>query len=433
MARRFLMSWKPKERRWKKLHRGVLYVVSCRQLGVPETKEDSWRAANAWFEKQREERERPDPGEAYSKAAKVQKLLHDFLGLDEESQRQAVDAILGKGSFKAIEDKIGAMPNIARAVSRERTIEAHATAWVELLRGVCAAGQLSVSRCHGYSRDILGFVKWIGPATDIDRIDANAIEGYFMHLSAKIAAKEFSPSTAHIHLVTAKQFASWLVSKGLISAPPNIKEKRMSFGQGRATTIETFTTEEVREILDACDESESRTKLYILLMINTGQYQSDIASIRQDEVDWDLGLITRARSKTKARGAPVVTHKLWPETFALLKQHRAAKGPLVLLDDQGRPVVERWMEGGKMLKRDSIDPAWRRVARKMGRSNQRLGMKHLRKTAASILATHPQYKYYSENFLGHAPKGVANTHYVKPSNAEFSEALDWLRIQFLGP
>lgn len=426
------MSWKPKERRWKKLHRGVMYVISCRKLGVPETKEDSWRAANEWFEKQREAREKPEPGEALSKAAKVQKLLQDFIGLDEEGRRQAVDALLGKGAFGSIKAKHDEAASGAKAASRDRTIEANAEAWTRLLHSACAAGQLSVSRCHGYSRDILGFTKWIGEATDIDRIDESTIEGYFEHLAGKIAAKEFSRSTAHIHFVTAKQFVSWMAGKKLIALPSNMSEKRLSFGQGRAAKIETFSPEEVREILDACDESESKTKLYVLMMIGLGMYQSDLGDLRQDEVDWDAGLVTRARSKTKDRGAPVVTYKLWPETFDLLKRHRASSGPLVLTDDNGRPIVERWMENGKMLKRDSIDPAWRRVARKMGKTNHRLGMKHLRKTAASILGTHPSFKYYGAHFLGHSPKGVTDTHYVVPSQSEFFEALDWLRSQILG-
>ena len=58
-------------------------------------------------------------------------------------------------------------------------------------------------------------------------------------------------------------------------------------------------------------------------------------------------------------------------------------------------------------------------------------MKHLRKTSATILAQHPQFKYYGGHFLADSPKGMDQKHYVRPSDSEFFEALDWLRGQII--
>ncbi|MDR3618237.1 MAG: tyrosine-type recombinase/integrase [Paludisphaera borealis] len=434
MARKYLMSWKAKERRWRKLYRGVSYTVSCRQLGTPETMEGSWREANEWFERERDKAvENPSLKEEVAKAEKVRRLIHDFHELADENRRRLVDLLLGKGAYDGLKARRDKAADGAKTTPADKTIKSHVESWVHLLHGSCLAGQLSASRYHGYSRDILSLVRWLGPESSIDRIDGPTFEGFFNHLTAKVASKEFSPSTAHIHFVTAKQFISWLAERGDIIPPTNMRSKRMRFNHGRAAEIKIFEVEEVREILKACDESEERTKLYILLMLNAGMYQSDIADMTKAEVDWNVGLIKRARSKTKDRGGPVVTHRLWPETFHLLVKHRAEVGPLALLDDDGRPVVERWIENGKLKKRDLIDAAWRRVARSMGSTNHRLGMKHLRKTSASILGTHPQFKYYAEYFLAHSPQGVANRHYVVPSEVEFAEAVDWLRGQILGP
>src|SRR4051794_36511537 len=44
------MTWVPSAKRWAKNYRGKSYSVSCRQLGVPPTKEASWQAANEWWE-----------------------------------------------------------------------------------------------------------------------------------------------------------------------------------------------------------------------------------------------------------------------------------------------------------------------------------------------------------------------------------------------
>ena len=68
----------------------------------------------------------------------------------------------------------------------------------------------------------------------------------------------------------------------------------------------------------------------------------------------------------------------------------------------------------------------------MGLKKIRLGMKHLRKTSASLLGEHPQFKFYANHFLADSPKHMTEKHYVKPSDAEFFEALDWLRGRLLG-
>jgi hypothetical protein len=44
-----LMTWVPSRRRWTRMYKGKRYWISCKALGVPETKEASIQAANAWW------------------------------------------------------------------------------------------------------------------------------------------------------------------------------------------------------------------------------------------------------------------------------------------------------------------------------------------------------------------------------------------------
>src|SRR5262249_22416095 len=154
------------------------------------------------------------------------------------------------------------------------------------------------------------------------------------------------------------------------------------FNHSAAGEIETFTVEEVRAMLAACDGFSERTKLYILLMLNCGMYQNDIAELHRDELNWTAGTLTRARSKTRERKGPVVTYNLWPETVALLKKHRAKEGELVLTSEQGNPLVRYWLEDGAMRRYDLIHAGWTRLAEKLNMKKFRLGMKHLRKTSS---------------------------------------------------
>jgi hypothetical protein len=127
----------------------------------------------------------------------------------------------------------------------------------------------------------------------------------------------------------------------------------------------------------------------------------------------------------------VVTYRLWPETLALLKKHRS-DGELVLTSDEGKPLVKEWLDGGRYRKYDVIRSAWERLAKRMGMKRSRLGLKHFRKTSASLLGEHPQFKYYTTHFLADSPKHMTEKHYVRPSETEFFEALEWLRGQILG-
>jgi integrase len=433
MARNLTMTWQASACRWFKKFKGKMYAVSCRQLGAAESKEASWKAANDWWAKKQKQLETAPPTEAdlRANAIKVWSMVQDWSALDEPSRERLVDSLVGEGQYAKIKAQAElALATVTKATPPGRTIKAQIEAWKTMLRGVCTSGQMSEGRYDGYCRNILKFATWAGEDTAIDTIDEARLEAYFNHLSTKIAAGEFSPNYAHTLLMTAKQFISRLAEMKLITLPGNIRSRRFRFNHSAPAKIETFTPEEIRAMLDTCEDSQ-KTKLFILLMLNCGMYQNDIAELRKDEVDWTAGTLTRARSKTRERNGPVVTYKLWPETFALLKKHRAA-GDLALTNEDGNPLVKFWIEGERMRRYDCIQAAWARLACKMGLEKIRLGMKHLRKTSATILGQHPQFKYFAGHFLADSPKGMDQKHYVRPGDEEFFQAMDWLRGQILG-
>jgi integrase len=433
MARRLLMTWIPESRRWIKKHKGKMYAVSCKQLERPDTKEESAAAANRWWENKQKEIESAPPTEEElrANAFKVWSMVQDWQALDEPSREKIVDSLVGDGQYKKIKAKAEAMiESTGRPVPPDRTIEAQVETWKKLLHGVCQSGQMSEGRFDAYCRNIGNFIAWIGEDTAIDAIEESKLEGFFNYLSTQIATGKYSPTYAHTLMMTAKQFISRLAEMKLIPLPGNIRSRRFRFNHSAPAKIETFTPAEVTTLLAGCDGFSDKTKLYLLLMLNCGMYQNDIAELRTEEVNWKNGTITRARSKTRDRNGPVVTYKLWPETLALLKKHRA-KGDLVLTTDEGNPLVRFWLEDGKMRRYDVIQSAWTRLAEKLEMKKIRLAMKHLRKTSASLLGQHPQYKFYANHFLADSPRNMADRHYVIPSDDEFFKALNWLREQLL--
>jgi integrase len=429
------MTWQASTRRWFKKYRGNIYAVSCRQLRCPNTKESSAAAANAWWEAKKQEVDNSPPTEEdlRANACRVWAMVHDWSALDEVSREKVVDSILGAGQYQKLKGQAEQIvASTVEAPPRDRTVKAQVEAWQTLLRSVCQSGQMSEGRYDGYCRNIGNFVEWIGEDASIDAIDEAKLEGFFNHLSIQVGTKKYSPNYAHTLMMTAKQFISRLAELRLIPLPGNIRSRRFRFNHSVPAKIETFTVDEVRQILAVCDSFSEKTKLYLLLMLNCGMYQNDIAELHRDEINLTKGMLTRARSKTRERRGPVVTYKLWPETLALLKKHKAKESELVLTTKDGNPLVRYWLENGEMRRYDCIQAAWTVVAKRLKVKKMRLGMKHLRKTAASILGQHPQYKFYANHFLADSPRAIADRHYVIPSESEFFLALDWLRRQILG-
>jgi integrase len=430
MARKLHMTWQASTRRWFKKHKGRVYAISCRQLGAEETKEGSAAAANAWWEAKLAEIENAPPTEQELRvnAFKVWSMVQDWQNLDDASREKLVDSLVGVGQYQKIKAQADSVvAATTKVVPEDRTVGAQVATWRTLLHGVCLSGQMSEGRYDAYCRNIGNFAEWVGPGTAIDAIDEAKLEGFFNHLTLQVGAGKYSPNYAHTLMMTAKQFISRLAELRLIPLPGNIRSHRFRFNHSAPAKIETFTVEEVRQMLAACHGFSERTQLYLLLMLNCGMYQNDIAELLKEEVNWVKGTLTRARSKTRERQGPVITYRLWPETFSLLKKHRNEGGELALATDEGNPLVRYWVEEGKMRRYDCVHSAWTRLAEKMGLRKMRLGLKHLRKTGASLLAQHPQYKFYVIHYLADSPKNIADKHYVTPNDEEFFEALKWLR------
>ena len=88
--------------------------------------------------------------------------------------------------------------------------------------------------------------------------------------------------------MTTKQFISRLGELGLIPLPGNIRSRRFKFGDG-PKAVERLGLGDVKTPAARAPRFPDRTKLYVLLCLNCGMYQSDISDIGEDEVDWTAG------------------------------------------------------------------------------------------------------------------------------------------------
>jgi integrase len=433
MALEELMYWQRGPKRWFKKYKQKTYAVSPRQLGCEPTKEASREAANEWWRRKQAEVDDapPSPEDQAISAFRLMCFMEDFEAADPETRLRVAESILGKAR---IEDLKAQVDKILGPVQADRTIKAQVEGWGKVLRASVATGQMDISRCDAYLRNVGVFRDYLGAEAAIDVIDASKLEGFYADLALRVQAKKYSPAYAHSIMTATKQFVSRLAELGLIPLPGNIRSHRFTFGGTVAKKIEVFTIEEVRELLKACDGFSERTELYLLLMLNCGMYQSDISDLGEDEIDWQAGTLTRPRSKTP--DSQRVTYKLWPRTLALLKKYKAKVAlpnergsSRVLLTERGEQLVRFWEEEGKMRRYDIIQSAYTRLQERV---KVRKPLKCLRKTSASLLAEDSRYKFYCQYFLAQSPRTVADKSYVIPSESEFFEALDWLRRRIMG-
>jgi integrase len=166
-------------------------------------------------------------------------------------------------------------------------------------------------------------------------------------------------------------------------------------------------------------------------MANCGMTQVDVSNLRDDEVDWAAGRITRKRSKTAdCENTPEVCYKLWPLTFELLKQYRSGS-ERVLLTESGKPFVRKDLVEGKLVKADGFASNYAHLKKKLRKSlpGFKRSLKQLRKLGASLLEGHKDHGRFVSYFLGHSPRTVKDRHYAVPPQSLFDEAVAWLGEQ----
>ena len=212
---------------------------------------------------------------------------------------------------------------------------------------------------------------------------------------------------------------------GLVELPQNIDSREFTFKRA-AKSVPTMTTQEVRTLIE---KATGQLKLHLLLMVNCGMTQTDIAELKDGEVDWEAGRIVRKRSKTDEHDdVPIVNYKLWPDTFRLLKEHRSGK-ETVLLTRFG--TVWAWEElvDGKYKSNDSIATNYNHLKARLKKADEESvpkPLKLLRKTSATRIESHEHYGRYVSHFLGHSPRTIKDRNYAAPSDQLFEEIIIWL-------
>jgi integrase len=309
------------------------------------------------------------------------------------------------------------------AVPIDITVKAFTAKFLAEKEANAVLGEITTSRAETLRIDLLHFADWFGQSRPVTDIGSQALVDYRTHLLNNADKAGRSSTWAHSRLSSLKTFVRWLWHMDALESLPRMLDSPDLRISKVTPPVITYSTEEIQLLLG---QASDRTKLYILLMLNCGMTQKDISDLRPDEVDWDLGRITRKRSKTKKhRNVPEVSYVLWKETLALLHEERSVgDNSRVLLNENGQPL---WQESrgsdGKFRKMDNVRNAFERLRKKTGITKT---LKSFKKTSATRLRDNRDFASLERVFLSHAATSMSDKHYTQVPQNLLDEAIHWL-------
>jgi integrase len=451
-------TWLGKKHTWRRKIRGAYAWVSCRQLGLPETqwtKEQSYQAAKAYFRALATQQSIEPEAEGQLKMIDLQKnwarqndpqliqkleeLEHSvrsshhategWTSLDGEATQQRVAAAKLLGIEVPSDLDPSALANFfgdsriwadrlkrTQPIALEFQFESIATAVKKKAIADNAAKKTIIDICYNTNKVFAIVPK----SMDVRAVDSAFIAATFQSFSTQIKndTTRFNAWSFFLRMV---RFA--YNQELLDQLPRNIKD----FAIRKPDKI--IEPHKPQEIITAIESLSGRLRLYLLLALNCGMDNVDIALISRSQfdrnrqqnlawIDWDRKTLTRRRRKTnRTKAAPSICYRLWDSTSELLVQCQNPDHELVLTSKNGTVLVD----GAK----DLIGAQWRR-----SKNRPPLTLDDCRSACSSLIKSNAKYTGFENVYLANVPSGVAEKHYAQTPQNIVDEMIIWLGEQF---
>ncbi len=362
--------------------------------------------------------------------------------LDDLGIRQLRNELDIDDKFDPIQDQ-GTILADAHEALTPQAIDSHDTAllveeWLSIRLGDVRSGEITVGTLDNYRNQLSHLVAF---CPDIRNMTEKKLSE-FRSLLQKRISDGASRYTMRDTLTTSKTFLEWCGDTAEVIEPLRTLRKR---GTGISVPRKHIVvTWDDADVADLFGKVAGVRRLYYLLVLNTGAYESDIGTWtkytvnekgkRISAIDSANRTITFKRHKEQhIANVPTVTYRLWDETFQLLQENISQHETLVFTNVSGTPLwvdEEKTHETKSKYKRRRINVIGRQFGR-LKASNPNFGtLDDLRKTALTKLDDHNEHARYSQYFAGHSPDSVLGKFYVKPSQQQFENAVVWLGNQF---
>ena len=148
------------------------------------------------------------------------------------------------------------------------------------------------------------FLRYTGGDLKQEELTMELFCGWISHMAEEM---ELAPATINIRVRTMRSFVRFCYEEtGWISEPIH---KRFKPVKAPIDNVESLTTEEIRRLLGAIDETSYtgfRTKVIVFVLLNTMVRVSELVDIKKQNIDLKHGVIQLEAADTKTRVARVV-------------------------------------------------------------------------------------------------------------------------------
>ncbi|TWT64228.1 Tyrosine recombinase XerC [Rubinisphaera italica] len=274
--------------------------------------------------------------------------------------------------------------------------------------GIATYGQ-ALTEFEAFKKLIVGDAKWstlnskfafIRPYLQNIELGKISLQEWEKLFAAIKTNKNWSPATAGDTLILTRSFFKWLHETTRASTPPFVTSSIYKIDK-EYKQIEFFSVEEIELIMAAATPIQ---KLHYQLMLNCGMTAADLSELKPSQVDYKNGTLTRRRGKHKKNASaniPTVRYKLWDCCLSGLQKLGNKTGENVFLADDGKPLC------GKS-RRDKVADEFDKIQETTGIEKT---VKYFRKSGASAIGSHTQFKIWREVYLANVPKGTTDKHY----------------------
>jgi integrase len=286
----------------------------------------------------------------------------------------------------------------------------------EAVSGTITAGRHNALSAH------LDIVKEIVGCVPLKSIGGAAIEDFYTALTAR---EEMSTKYAEDVFCTFRQMLNWCGDREIYAAPAVLlRKKKWTFSKGTqlkaAKPKRPLLSADIKRMLKV---AKPEMQCFILLALNTGMTQQDLADLQPEEVDWKNGRLTRVRSKLKTNStAQTINYVLWSATFTLLKRFGKKTGERVFVSRNGTAIKsEGFNDAGDYIKNDNLGQTFLRF-KKAHFPKLNATFKSFRSTGSGILQG-TAYADMRVFYLGDSPRTVLDRSY-SPGSSQFQARFD---------
>jgi integrase len=337
-----------------------------------------------------------------------------------------------RDSMPTIVDREITIEKIRGITDPNLTARKLADEYVNRLQKKHEAGRGSQGHCGQIKAALNIFCEVYGGSKSLEQLNEKSIRDFNSHLETLVDNNKLSLNSAHPYQQRVRTWIERSISNyPKIPRPSNLRDREQIIPEERIEP-DPFTAEETKLILDA---AVPKTKFYLLLMLNCAMYQSDIATIKASEVDWENGRIIRPRTKNKSHAktlgkkTPFIHNwLLWKQTWELFKQFANKEGICFKSEYGTNLLVYK-----EKTRNDVIAGAFRRTIAKLKRQgllpkDWNKTLKQFRKTSANLLAYSVEHSFAYKMYLTHSIDHQSYLTSGKPFPA-FDSAITWLGKQ----